>query len=102
MFSKSKFRHKDNAVLNWFFIHLLKFNCDRIPFKVSTKKYQKMNCCYCRCKKDDTFEKYSDSGIVCFNDSSCTPTDQGQFEELRSRLVAFLDKKFPEKSSFEL
>lgn len=102
MFSKSKFRHKDNAVLNWFFIHLLKFNCDRIPFKISTKKYQKMNCGYCQCEKDDTFEKYSDSGIVCFNDSSRTPTNKGQFEELRNRLVAFLNKKFPEKSSFEL
>ena len=102
MFSKSRFRHVDNAILHWFFIHLLKFNCDKIPFRVSTGKYKRIKCDNCSCEKDQNFEKYRNAGIVCFNDSDLTPTEPVEFQKLKTRFLEFLESKFPEKSSFEL
>lgn len=101
MFCKSKFRHRDNAVLNWFFIHLLKFSCDRVPFDVATKKFRRLKCANVGLTADTDFSAYAGSAMVAFNDCSKTPVSKREFESIKERLVEFLDGKFSEKCSFE-
>ena len=89
-FINSKFRNENNLCYNMW-TDLLKI-CNVAwlgrPYK---------NSCYCTLKSNVNFNDYWNRDIVCFND-----TEQlDDFNKTKEKLIAFLDKKFPNKSSFE-
>ena len=89
-FINSKFRSKDNLCGNMF-DDLLKI-CNKAllgdPYKNSS---------YRALKSDIDFNCYLNKDMVCFND-----TEQlDDYEKTKSKLIEFLDKKLPNKSSFE-
>lgn len=86
----SKFRNEHN-LCPYMFNDLLKV-CDKA---VLDNPYE--NCGYRALKSDVNFDGYWDKDIVCFND-----TEQlDNYEETKKKLIEFLDKKLPDKSSFE-
>lgn len=86
----SKFRHKNN-LCPYMFDDLLKL-CEKAWLK---SPYY--NCSYCTLKSDVNFNQYENKDIVCFND-----TEQlDNYEETKKKFIEFLDKKLPNKSSFE-
>ena len=87
----SKFRHKTNldSVL---FTDLLKI-CNKVEWG---NPYS--NSAYCTLMSNVDYNQYLDKDMVCFND-----TEQlDNYEETKKKLIEFFEKKFPEKSSFEL
>lgn len=86
----SKFRNKNN-LCNYMFDDLLKI-CGKAwinrPYK---------NCAYCTLKSDVNFDAYWNKDIVCFND-----TEQlDNYELTKKRFIDFLERKLPDKSTFE-
>ena len=89
-FISSKFRHPSN-LCSYMWSDLLKL-CDKAIIRNPYK-----NCCYCTLKSTVNFNDYWNKDIVCFND-----TEQlDDYDKTKQKLVEFLDKKFPNKSSFE-
>lgn len=89
-FIVSKFRNEKN-ICNYVFDDLLKL-CSEAKIG---NPYQ--NCCYCTLKSNVDFEEYKNKDIVCFND-----TEQlDDYDKTKEKFIEFLDKKFPDKSSFE-
>lgn len=90
-FIHSKFRHKTN-LCSYMYSDLLKI-CDKAIIGNPYKK-----CCYCTLKSTTNFDFYKNKDIVCFND-----TEQlDDYNKTKRRLIKFLNRKFPDKSSFEL
>ena len=86
----SKFRNESN-LCSYMYWDLLKI-CNKA---IVSNPY--MNCSYCTLKSNVDFNEYWNKDIVCFND-----TEQlDNYEETKRKFIEFLDKKFPEKSSFE-
>lgn len=87
----SKFRNRKN-LCPYMFSDLL---------KITKKAYMSdpyYNCAYVTLKSDVNFDDYEDKSIVCFND-----TEQlDDYGITKANLICFLDKMFPEQSSFEL
>lgn len=88
--SFSKFRNVYN-LCPYMFSDLLKI-CD---IAVLDNPYE--NCCYCNLNSNVDFDSYMDKDIVCFNDTERLD----DYEKTKEKLIAFLDKKFPDRSSFE-
>lgn len=87
----SKFRNEKNFCA-YMFSDLLKICGEAI---IDDPYY---NCAYCTLKSGVNFEDYWNSDIVCFND-----TEQlDNYALTKANLICFLDKKFPNESSFEL
>lgn len=87
----SKFRHPYNFC-PYMFSDLLKI-CNRA---ILEEPYH--NCSYVTLKSTVNFDDYKDKDIVCFND-----TEQlDDYELTKKHLIEFFEKKFPNKSSFEL
>ena len=90
-FIVSKFRNKNN-LCSYTFNNLLKITNQAYlgsPYK---------NCKYCTLKSSVNFDDYKDYDIVCFND-----TEQlDDYELTKKKLIEFLEKKFPNKSSYEV
>ena len=87
----SKFRNEKN-LCPYMFSDLLKI-CGEAVFD---DPY--FNSAYCTLKSTVNFDNYSDKDIVCFND-----TEQlDDYGLTRANLILFLDKKLPDKSSFEV
>lgn len=89
-FFPSKFRNKNN-LCSYMYDDLLKI-FDKAwlgnPYK---------NCSYCTLKSNVDFNSYWNKDIVCFND-----TEQlDNYEETKQKFIDFLNKKFPDKCSFE-
>ncbi len=89
-FNKSKFRHKSN-LCSYIYSDLLKI-CNKAiigdPYK---------NCCYITLKSSVNFSKYNNADIVCFND-----TEQlDDYTITKMKLINFLKRKFPNKSTYE-
>ena len=55
------------------------------------------NCAYCNLNSNVNFNDYWDKDIVCFNDTERLDN----YELTKKKLIDFLDRKFPNKSSFE-
>lgn len=55
------------------------------------------NCAYCNLNSNVNFNDYWDKDIVCFNDTERLDN----YEITKKKLIDFLDRKFPNKSSFE-
>lgn len=89
--SFSKFRHKTN-ICPYVFSYLLKI-CHK---SIEGNPYK--NSCYCNLDSSVDFNKYNDKDMVCFNDTERLD----DYEATKKKLIEFLEKKFPEKSSFEL
>ena len=87
----SKFRHKNN-VSRQLLVCLYR---DLNPyFRANTHH----NSSYVTLKSTVNFDDYIDKDMVCFND-----TEQlDDFDLTKKHLVSFLEKRFPNKSSFEL
>lgn len=89
--SISKFRNEHNLCA-YMYNDLLKI-CNRAY--IDDPYY---NCAYVTLKSNVDFYKYKDKDIVCFND-----TEQlDNYELTKKHLIDFFEKKFPNKSSFEL
>lgn len=88
----SKFRNKDNLTC-----HL--FTCLYRDLEMYYKFNNYHNSCYLSVKKDTNFEEYDKYDMICFNDTEQLSNED--FEPTKERLVAFLKKRFPNKSSFE-
>lgn len=88
--STSKFRNKDNLCA-YMYDDILKL------FDKAILGNPYINCSYCTLKSTVDFDSYLDKDIVCFND-----TEQlDDYEKTKDKLVEFLEKKLPNKSSFE-
>ena len=88
--SFSKFRNRKN-LCPYMFSDLLKIKREAF---IGDPYY---NCSYVTLKSDVVFDDYIDKDIVCFND-----TEQlDDYEITKTKLINFLDDKFPNKSSFE-
>lgn len=86
----SKFRNPIN-LCSYMYSDLLKL-CNRT---IEGNPYN--NSCYCTLKSTVNFDNYLDKDIVCFND-----TEQlDDYEKTKERFIDFLEKKLPNKSSFE-
>lgn len=86
----SKFRNKNN-LCSYMFSDLLKL-CNKALIEDVYR-----NCSYCTLKSNVDFNNYKDKDIVCFND-----TEQlDNYEETKKKIIDFLEKKFPNKSSYE-
>lgn len=55
------------------------------------------NCRYCNLDTSVDFDRYWDNDIVCFNDTERLD----DYDKTKEKLIEFLEKKFPDKSSFE-
>lgn len=55
------------------------------------------NCSYCNLNSNVNFNDYWDKDIVCFNDTERLDN----YELTKKKLIDFLERKFPNKSSFE-
>lgn len=87
----SKFRHEKNISAT-IFSDLLKI-CDIAVYDENLYK----SCAYCCLKSSVRFSQYRNREIVCFND-----TEQlDDFGLTRIKLIRFLDKCLPNKSTFE-
>lgn len=88
--SYSKFRHKTN-LCSYMYNDLIRIFGKAIiddPYKNSS---------YCTLKSNVDFNIYSNKDMVCFND-----TEQlDDYEKTKEKLIDFLEKKFPNKSSYE-
>lgn len=89
-FNMSRFRHKDN-LCSYMFCDLLKL----FDKAVLEKPYE--NCSYCNLNSDVDFNSYWNKDIVCFNDTERLD----DFEKVKTKMLDFLVRKLPEKSSFE-
>ena len=89
--SKSRFRHKNNYSSH-VFVCLYK---DIKPYYI----YNFMNSYYVTVKKDIDFNEHKNCKMICFNDTE--QLKQEDFEEVKNRMIDFLDNRFPNKSSFE-
>ena len=88
--NKSKFRNKTN-LCSYMYSDLLKL------FNEAWMRNPYCNCCYCTLKSTVNFNDYLDKDIVCFND-----TEQlDDYEKTKERFIEFLEKKLPNKSSYE-
>ena len=87
----SKFRHPKN-ILATIYTDLLKI-CNEAY--IDNTLYE--NCSYCCLKSNVNFDKYKDKDIVCFNDTELLD----DYITTNKKLTEFLDKKLPDKSSFE-
>ena len=87
----SRFRHPNN-ILATIYTDLLKI-CDKAY--IDNSLYE--NCSYCCLKSNVDFNLYANKDIVCFNDTELLDN----YVETHNKLIAFLDSKLPNKSSFE-
>ena len=90
-FITSKFRHESN-LCSYMFSDILKLQNKVVwdnPYK---------NCAYCTLKSDVNFNDYWNKDIVCFNDTEVLD----DFNLTKKKLIDFLEKKFPNKSSYEV
>ena len=88
--NKSKFRHESN-LCSYMYSDLLKI-CKEAWIKNPYK-----NCSYCTLKSTVNFDDYWNKDIVCFND-----TEQlDDYDKTKEKLIDFLERKFPNKCSFE-
>lgn len=55
------------------------------------------NCAYCDLKSDLDFDSYWNKDIVCFNDTE----RMDNYDITKEKFIDFLNRKFPNKSSFE-
>lgn len=90
-FTTSKFRHKTNLCA-YMFSDLLKLEDKAILDDPYT------NCRYVSLKSDINFNEYANNDIVCFNDTEILD----DYNLTKKKLTEFLEKKFPEKSSYEV
>lgn len=90
-FIKSKFRHPSN-LCGYLFSDLLKI------FNKVEWGNPYTNCCYCCLNSKINFNDYWDKDIVCFNDTQLLD----DYKRTRNNLIEFLEKKFPNKSSYEV
>ena len=90
-FITSKFRHKTN-LCSYMFSDLLKIEGKAILDDPYT------NCRYVSLKSDIDFNEYANNDIVCFNDTEILD----DYNLTKKKLTEFLEKKFPEKSSYEV
>ena len=86
----SKFRNKNN-LCSYMYSDLLKL-CDK-----ATIGNPYINCAYCNLDSKVDFNSYWNKDIVCFNDTERVD----DYEKTKKAFIEFLDKKFPNKSSFE-
>lgn len=86
----SKFRHPYN-LCSYMFCDLLKL----FDLAVLGEPYE--NCSYCNLNSDVDFDSYWNKDIVCFNDTERLD----DFEKTKGKMIDFLERKLPEKSSFE-
>ena len=91
--NKSRFRHKDNYT-NHVFVCLYK---DLRRYYIFDNYY---NSCYVSVRKDIDFNDFKDFDMVCFNDTQLL--SQEDFINVKNKMIDFLEKKFPNKSSFEI
>lgn len=90
-FINSKFRHQTN-LCSYLFNDLLKI-CN-----IAQTKDLYNNCSYVTLKSNINFNDYCNKDIVCFND-----TEQlDDYDLTKKKLIDFLDKKLPNKSSYEV
>ena len=91
--NKSRFRDRNNFS-NHVFLCLYK----------DLKPYYKFNnyahSCYVTITKDTDFNQYSNRQMVCFNDTQ--RLSQQDFEEVKQRMLDFMENKFPNKSKYEI
>ena len=86
----SKFRHP-NTLCNYMFSDLLKLFNEAVldnPYKNSS---------YCTLKSTVNYNDYFNKEMVCFNDTQ----DLDNYEKTKERFIEFLEKKLPNKSSYE-
>lgn len=88
--SYSKFRNERNLCPNMF-SDLVKI-CGKAIFG---NPYN--NSAYCDLKSNVNFNDYWNKDMVCFNDTERLD----DFEKTKEKFIEFLEKKFPDKSSFE-
>ena len=90
--NKSRFRDRNNLSMH-VFLCLYK----------DTKLYYKFNnyanSCYVSIVKDTNFDDFKDKQMVCFNDTQRLA--QQDFEEVKQRMLDFMESKFPNKSKYE-
>ena len=87
----SKFRHPNNLSSH---VYTCLYR-DLYPYIKSNVYYDSY---YVTLKSDVDFDKYLDADMVCFND-----TEQlDDFELTKKKLIEFFEKKFPDKSEFEV
>lgn len=86
----SKFRNKNN-LCPYMFNDLLKI----LQKAVTGNPYE--NSCYCNLDSKVDFNYYWDKAMVCFNDTERLD----DYEKTKEKLIEFLEKKFPNKCSFE-
>ena len=87
----SKFRNKNN-LCSYMYSDILKL-CDKA---IIDDPYY--NCKYTALKSTLNFNEFLDKDMVCFND-----TEQlDDYEKTKQKLIEFLDKKLPNKSSYEV
>lgn len=90
--STSRFRSRNNYCSH-VFVCLYK---DLKPYyKFNTYR----NSSYVSVRKDTNFEDYKYYDMVCFNDTQLL--NQEDFIDVKNRMLDFLEKKFPYKSTFE-
>ena len=90
-FTTSKFRHETN-LCSYLFSDLLKICKETIIDNI----YR--NCSYIALKSNIRFNDFWDKDIVCFND-----TEQlDDYNLTKKKFIEFLEKKFPNKSSYEV
>lgn len=90
-FKGSRFRSKDKYS-NHLFVCLYK---DIMPYY----KFDYTKSYYLTVRKDTNFEDHKNCKMVCFNDTE--QLSQDDFEEVKNRMIAFFENKFPNKCSFE-
>ena len=90
-FTMSKFRHPNN-LCSYMFSDILKL----LNKAELGKPYE--NCSYVALKSNINYNDYWNKDIVCFNDTEILD----DYDKTKKKLVEFLQKKFPDKSSFEV
>ena len=90
-YKTSKFRHPSNISAT-IFSDLLKV-CNIVY--IDNTLYD--DCSYCCLKSNVNFDLYKDKKIVCFNDTELLDN----YNETKKKLVEFLDRKLPDKCSYE-
>ena len=89
----SRFRNKDN-----FTEHML------LCMYKDTQPYYKFNIyhnsCYVSVTKDTNFEDYGKCDMICLNDTQLLSNED--FEETKAKMVDFFNKRFPDKSLYEI
>lgn len=90
--NKSRFRDKNNYS-NHVFLCLYK---DTMPY-YNSDSYK--NSRYVSVRKDIDFNDYKDKDMVCFNDTQLLSNED--FKNVKNKMIDFLEKKFPKRSSFE-